>query len=255
MNATVYTQNYFLTAGECNAEGRMPLNLLIARLIEVATEHANSLGIGYAALIKLNLAWVLSRVSVEITRMPGINESYSLTTWIESTNRLFSERCFEITDDQSNILAMARTTWAAIDIASRKPSNPGAFGEVMFPSDPKACPVSPAPRLRDLPENAETEDYTFRYCDLDFNRHVNTVRYIDLILNHWGLEWFDSYDISRFDITFAHECHFGDTIQLRVSTDDRPLSQCELVLDGVRKVGAIIVWRPKRQQTRKQLTN
>lgn len=246
MNESQYTKSYFLTAGECNAEGRMPLNLLIARLIEVATEHANSLGIGYAALIKLNLAWVLSRVSVEIVRMPGINETYSLTTWIESTNRLFSERCFEITDSEGNILALSRTTWAAIDITSRRPSNPGAFGDIMFPSDPKPCPVSPAPRLRDLPEDTETESYTFRYCDLDFNRHVNTVRYVDLILNHWQLDWFDRYDISRFDITFVQECHFGDTISLRVSTDPAPRSLCEIVLDGARKVGAIISWKQKQ---------
>ena len=46
----LFVSDYFLTPGECNPEQRMPLTLLINRLIEVATLHANELGIGYAYL-------------------------------------------------------------------------------------------------------------------------------------------------------------------------------------------------------------
>ena len=43
-NPKIYSKEYFLTAGECDAEGRMPLTLLTSRIIESATCHANSLG-------------------------------------------------------------------------------------------------------------------------------------------------------------------------------------------------------------------
>ena len=49
---SIFEQTYFLTPAECNPEGRMPITLLINRLIEVATLHANELGIGYATLVK-----------------------------------------------------------------------------------------------------------------------------------------------------------------------------------------------------------
>ena len=88
----VFSKDYFLTAGESNAEGRMPLTLVAERVIEVATEHANSLGIGYANLIKSNIGWVLSRMSIEMVRYPVINDSYTMETWIESYNRMFSNR-------------------------------------------------------------------------------------------------------------------------------------------------------------------
>ena len=48
---TEYNHAYILTAGESDASGRMPLTLITERVIEVSTEHANALGIGYAALI------------------------------------------------------------------------------------------------------------------------------------------------------------------------------------------------------------
>ena len=244
-NPQIFSQTFFLTAGECNAEGRIPLTLLISRIIEVATNHANSLGIGYATLVKIDLAWVLSRVSVEIASLPGINDTYVLNTWIESTNRLFSERCFTITDSEGRIYVHARTTWAAISISTRRAANPGQLGAVMFPAEPPHCPVATAKRTPALPDTAESGEYTFRYCDIDFNRHVNTVRYIGLILDRWTLDWYDRNEIGRFDIAFHHECHFGETVELRTFTDDDRLSACELLLNGNHMVSANIYWREK----------
>ncbi|MDE6367628.1 MAG: hypothetical protein K2K94_00130, partial [Muribaculaceae bacterium] len=238
----IFSERYFLTAGECDAEGRMPLTLLVARIIETATNHANSLGIGYARLIEMDLAWVLSRVSIEIENLPGINDTYVMNTWIESTNRLFSERCFSITDSEGKVYASARTTWAAICITTRQAANPGVLGDVMFPSNPPVCEVKAAKKTQPLPDYAECSNYTFRYCDVDFNRHVNTVRYVELLLNHWGLDWYDTHKIARFDIAFHHECHFGETVAVRVVTDDSLVSACELALGDKRMVSSNIVW-------------
>ncbi len=98
-------QRYFLTPAECNPQGRMPLTLLINRLIEIATLHANEIGIGYASLVGYRQTWVLSRVAVEMTRYPEVNDHYEIATWICSVNRLFSERDFCIYDSEGGVSA------------------------------------------------------------------------------------------------------------------------------------------------------
>lgn len=89
-----WEMEWFLTPAECNSQGRMPLTLLINRLIEIATLHANAIGIGYADIVGRHHTWVLSRVAVEMRRYPGVNDTYRICTWICSVNRLFSERDF-----------------------------------------------------------------------------------------------------------------------------------------------------------------
>ncbi len=42
----VLTQSFFISAGDCNAEKELSLTLLTAKLIDIATKHANMLGIG-----------------------------------------------------------------------------------------------------------------------------------------------------------------------------------------------------------------
>ena len=43
----------------------------------------------------------------------------------------------------------------------------------------------------------KTTDYTFKYTDCDVNRHVNTVKYLDLLLNQFNLEKYDQNFVKR----------------------------------------------------------
>ncbi len=244
---TEYSHTYQLTAGESDAEGRMPLTLITERVIEVATEHANALGIGYDALIKKNIGWVLSRLSIEMRRYPRINDRYTLTTWIESYNRHFSERNFAMTDSAGNVLGHMRTVWTAMDYESRSVADLTSLEQIPFPIADVPCPIAKAPRLPRLSEDAECGSYRFKYRDLDFNRHVNTVRYLDLILNHWPLEHHDEMVATRFDIIFHRECHYGQEVSIRVAegNDKCPGSICEIVRpDGVCAVASRLFWQP-----------
>ena len=64
-------------------------------------------------------------------------------------------------------------------------------------------------RIKDIKRLKEYR-YTFRYSDIDFNRHVNTLRYICVILNMFPLEFYDSHFIGRFEITFMKETYIDE---------------------------------------------
>ena len=241
------TNHYMLTAGESNAQGRMPLTLLVERIIEVATDHANALDIGYATLIKQNIGWVLSRLSVEMNYMPAINEHYSFKTWIENYNRHFSERNFVICGKNGMVHGYARTIWVAMDFATRTAADLTKLERESFPTADLPCPIEKTPRLPALPDSADGVNYCFKYCDLDFNRHVNTVRYVELLMNQWSLDHFDRYYPGRFDISFHHECYFGEEVKVRHVDNDSSI--CEIVRpDGTKAIGARFIWKPYESQ-------
>lgn len=240
---TEHSRSYFLSAGESNAEGLMPLTLMVERLIEISTEHANSLGIGYAELIKKNIGWVLSRVSLEMYRYPRINETYVLTTWIESYNRFFSERNIAVTAPGGEVLGYARTVWVAMDFEKRTLANLTQLDRRCFPVADLPCPIDRTPTLAPAGEGATAVPYTFKYCDLDFNRHVNTVRYIELLLNQKSLEHYDAFVARRFDIHFHHECRYGQTVELRVESADGSDTFDIVTPDGKHAIVARIKWK------------
>lgn len=235
-----------LTAGESNAGSVMPVTLMTQRVIETATDHANILGIGYATLAPRGMAWVLLRVSIAMKRWPGINEHYSLTTWIEDWNRLYSDRCFEVRDGDGNVIGHVRTLWAAIDVDKRTPVDLSVLDAERFTNTDTSL-VCPVPRQRKMLPVADGEiaaDYTFAYCDIDFNGHVNSTRYIEHILNLWSPEFFAGHPIASFEIAYLHECHYGEQahISAALTAGSTPVAAIDVVCEGRRAVSARIAF-------------
>ena len=240
----IFERTYFLTPAECNPQGRMPITLLINRLIEVATLHANELGIGYAYLNPRHETWVLSRVGVEMTVYPGVNDHYTVRTWVVSINRLFSERDFEIINGAGETIGSARTIWAVLNTDTRAAADLSHMKWIsgLYPED-KECRCPALTRLRQL-DVYEAIPYSFTYCDLDVNRHVNSSRYIELLLNCWGLDFHDHNRLTRFEINYIHEAYFDELVEVRLSTDGA-LTRAELVHADHTLCRALLTFSPR----------
>lgn len=222
----IYQESFFLSAGETDAEGRLALPVLVNKIIDIATAHANILGIGNPAMEDKNCGWVLSRLSVEAISLPRANTRYSLATWVESWNRHFSVRSFRLSDDKGETLAYARTIWMVLDMKSR--TNYG-LSHLHLPEEmilgEKVPMQLQAKHVRILPYGEKAPDaltascpevrWKFYYCDLDFYRHVNTVSYVRMILNQFSLKDMDTMRVRRFELSFMHEARAEEWMQLR----------------------------------------
>ena len=243
MNMSIYeySQTFLVSANEANPEGELGVHILVSNLIEVATRAALSIGIGNPVMEHLHAGWVLSRLTVEMDSYPKVNTQYTISTWVESWNRHFSVRDFEIMDGEGNTVGYARSIWMVLNTETHE-----NFGLSHLSLPPEAitkrdCPIqrqekhieiyrhdaSDAPASA-LIANTEEREYTFRYNDIDFYRHVNTVRYVSLLLNSYSLEEFDRSFLNRLELSFLHEGNFGETVEIRRYNHDKSLSSFSL---------------------------
>lgn len=237
----VFSRQFYLLPGECNSEQEMPLWLLVNRIIEVATLHADSLGIGYRRLSRDNHAWVLSRMAIEIERYPKAGENYTLATWIESFNRHFSERNIEILDGDGTAIGYARTIWSVIDTNARTSCDISALASMAGNIAEKGCPIERQSKIKAV-ERLHESRHTFRYSDIDFNRHVNTMRYIEMMLDMLPVELLTLDAPLRLDIHFLHECRFGQTLRIGCEERERAALFEISADDGVAAVRAGVEW-------------
>lgn len=208
----------------------MSLPLLVSKLIDIATAHANSLGIGNPSMSDINAGWVLSRLTIEMQSYPKVDSNYTISTWVESTNRHFSQRAFKIASESGEVYGYARSIWMVMDTVNH--TNVG-LSHLNFPAEIIDGTIPPIEtQARHIPIVASAEDgvqsraylvastapfdYKFEYCDLDFYRHVNTVRYVNLLLNRFTLEEHDATFVERLELSFLHEATYGmETCVLR----------------------------------------
>lgn len=194
--------------------GKLAWHELGNRILAAAGKHADSHGFGMKQLLPQNLAWVLSRMIVEVHDMPKVNEQYYIETWIHSIYRTFTDRCFAITRSDNSVLGYAYTTWALINTETRMPVNleniPGG-GFANFVDAEKKCDVAPFSRIR--VKDCEPERViTAYYNDIDINQHVNSIRYIEHILDLFSIEEFSQKSIAGVEIAYHGEVHYGDRL-------------------------------------------
>lgn len=215
----IYTEKFFLSAGEANAEGEMSMPLLVAKCIDIATAHANSLHFGNPDMAEHHAGWVLSRIALQVEAYPKANEQYGISTWVERWTRRFSVRCFMLTDSKGNALGFARSVWMILSTDTRE-----SVPLSIFDFDPELavadkCPPIDSAKHREIKEPASAH-YTFQYCDLDFYRHVNTVRYVALLLNQFSLDCMDQTKVTRLEMSFMQEGHYGEEVAVHRHDED-----------------------------------
>lgn len=212
-----YTHHYRLIAAQCNAQRELAPAKLLQLLIEVATEHADLLGVGFRQLAADGNLWVLSRIAFEMKRYPTVLEEFSITTWVEGYNRHFSERNFELRGSDGEVIGYARSIWVAINVNTRRPANLDGFDFLADVVSDRPCPIDRQGKLRPIDPPQTVQPYRFEVSDIDVNRHVTSSRYAELIIDRQDLATYDSRYISRFEIEYRHEAHYGDEVEIRSS--------------------------------------
>ena len=171
--------------------GRLTMGVLGNHLLNCAGFHATERGFGIATLNESNYTWVLSRLALELEEMPLQYESFSVQTWIENVYRLFTDRNFAILNKDGKPIGYARSIWAMISMDTRKPADLLSLhnGSIVDYICQKECPIEKPGRIKVNQKELAGEVVT-KYSDIDINGHVNSIRYIEHILDLFPLEIF-----------------------------------------------------------------
>lgn len=219
---------------------RIRLNALGDYLLYSANLNATENGFGLEALQSKGLAWVLSRLEVCFTERLTTNETFIVETWVETIQRVATERKFLIYDAKETIIGFASSHWAVIDINNRRlvDINEADRMAPFIVRDHK--PIPPARKIH-TKETFPLLSHTVAYSDLDINQHASSMKYLQWILDATARQANALTGFYGFSMNFAKECRFGETVQLRADTsgtyfevqNEENKTCCRIVLLGI----------------------
>ena len=183
--------------------GRIFLGILGNHLLNAAGNHSQKRGWGMGALNETHHTWVLSRLSIEMTEMPRQYEHVEIRTWVESVSLYDGDILNYVVTPEENM-----------------------------------CPIEGHGRFRfrnpELVRIVETY-----YSDVDINGHINSIKYIEHILDLFPKQRFEQQDIRRFEIAYKSEAYMGDRLYFYIQATE-PDSQDSVDIE-VRKDGVDVV--------------
>lgn len=204
MNKNIDRFTFYAEAFLADSKGRMRPSNICSSMLNFAYRHADTRGFGATS----SLGWVIARMGVHIDRVPLEKEKLYIDTWIRNLYHGFTDRCVRMTDEAGNEIVSMITTFAMIDLKTRSAVDlNGDIGVAM-----NGCLVPEEPlALRRIPSINRTpvEEVTFKhrplYSDIDINGHMNSIRYLDHILDALPIEFLNNNDITDIVVAYMHE--------------------------------------------------
>lgn len=233
--------NYYIEAFDVDFNKRLRISALGRYLIDAAGKHADKLGFGIDYLFSKQMSWVLNRLKFEIYKYPVYKQTIKIETWVHSVEGIFSERKFLIRNESDGILAEASSSWVVINLATRRPVfiNEVITNNEMIYQHPLSKIIAPEKLKPNVTENDFSETITVNYSDIDINKHLYSLRYIDLALNQFEPEFFQAHVLKSLDINYSSELKWKEKINIYEQLTDK-VSIIEFKKENDKKSSAII---------------
>ena len=212
----------------CDFSQRLFMGHLGNHMLNAADFHSSARGFGMKYLLTINRSWVLSRLAIEMDEMPQMYTKFNVETWVESAMRYFTSRNFRVVDTDGKVYGYGRSIWAMIDTESRQPTDiflidNGAINNWIV--NDKECPIDKGGRVKMSDEAQLVRTIDTYYNDVDINGHINSVKYIEHVLDLWDINWYKEHSIKRFEIAYVAEAHQGDQLSF-YQEQQSPLDYC-----------------------------
>lgn len=216
MIGSIARYEYVIDAYLTDFRGQATLPMIGGFMLQAATKHAEERGFGYSYMTAEKRVWVLSRMAIELFEYPKNDTVFVVKTWVADVNRLFTERYFSFENGDGKEIGFAKSLWASIDLETRRPTNVLDLKSMVdYIDKEKECPIEDLKKIPLLKESGEkVVSFEVKYSDVDINKHLNSMKYIEHFVDIFDIEMFRERDICRLDINYISEGKYGTTLDI-----------------------------------------
>lgn len=199
----------------CDFSNHLFMGHLGNHMLNAADFHSNDRGYGMNYLNTVNKTWVLSRLAIEMEEMPKAYDKFFVETWVDSALKSFTSRNFKVIGETGHVYGYGKSVWAMIDLDTRQPADilavrGGLITEYI--ETEYSCPIEKSSRVKMSADATPIRSIDTYYNDVDINGHINSVKYIEHVLDLWDVAWYKQHRIKRFEIAYVAESHQGDKL-------------------------------------------
>lgn len=221
MMENTLTKEVYIVPSQCDSTSRLGIPNTFALLMDIATEHADLLGIGPAYLMREDRFWLTVRARAVFHRRPALTERVTLSTWPEVPEK---HRCLRdytlkageelLIEGKSEWVILDRKTGRLLNVASVYPQGLELREDVVLPDRPE--------RISEDFSDAETLGvYIVRSTDIDLGGHMNNAAYISAFASLFSTDEWNSMSIREIDAVYRAQCFEKEELTaLRVRKED-----------------------------------
>ena len=216
---SILEQEYEINFLLCYPNGFLKYTELCNLLQITAGNHADLGGISYLDMQAHHQAWVMSRMRLEVEKLPKWGDKVVVKTWIKTLENSRSIRSMEMYLNNEKIVG-CESYWAVINTKTRRPDNlelPHNHFEKFNINATNQDTIK-----IEIDENAqEIGVRKVVLSDLDIVNHVNNVKYMEWCFDFENPKRLLKQELKAMDFNFMRELNLGDEAIIKEIKSDK----------------------------------
>jgi acyl-ACP thioesterase len=205
---------------------------IVTLLQEAAADHCLSIDYGLYDLYDQNIGWVLLAGYLQMERYPLYKEKITIKTWISKYSTIKGERENIISDEAGNIIGKGKGLWLFFDIKRRRPVR--VYDDIInkwkvYPEESIVCDITK--KIEPIDSAEHKKSFLVHRYDLDSNKHVNNLRYLQWLLETIPDELIDNYFLHSIDGRYINEAQYGHIVESFSENEDNSLCFRHTIID------------------------
>lgn len=209
-----FSQDLYIAPGCADAGGRLGYHDVFRLFMDVASIHAEQLGVGFEKMAERELFWLTAKTQVNFYERPAMNDMVTLSTWPEAPERVRANRSYEMQKNGKTVIT-GKTEWAVINTrTNRLAPMSNVFAEDMAFDIPTACPQAFDRIPDDYNEDEAYYEYIVRSIDIDVGGHMNNAAYVRAAIGSLSNAEIERLSPKRMCVIYKSPCFEGDKLRL-----------------------------------------
>lgn len=218
---SIYQENFTVKLKNVDNNLILTSTGLLEMLESIAGDHSDSLGFGFNNISINGATWILLNWKVKILKKATYKDKLTIQTWSRKISKCFAYRDFRVLDSNNNIVAIASSKWAYMNINNLRPLRITDEMIDLYQSDPTSVFENAEFARITEPENYSNEfDYTVLRRDIDINNHLHNTYYLSLAMQTLPKEVYEANDLNMFEISYKKEIKLDTNLKILYSLEN-----------------------------------
>ena len=208
----IIEHNDVVNISKVNSKGLITNKGMLELLENTACLHSDKTGYGILDIPKTHLSWVQLNWNVKVLRRLVYGEHVTIRTWARTSTKVSTLRDFEVLDKDNNVVCIATTRWTLTNIDTLSITKiTDDIIEKYEPVDKTLFPDFVFKKLSEPSTHTNEYIYTTQRRDIDVNKHMHNLNYLDLAFETLPDEVYLNNDFfNNIEIMYKTAIRLGD---------------------------------------------
>ncbi|MGQ8335827.1 acyl-[acyl-carrier-protein] thioesterase [Sunxiuqinia sp. A32] len=206
-----YIETLQVKSYHTNQFAKASVPMLFNFMLEAAWAHAQVMDWGYDQLKSSNLFWVLSRMYVEFEKYPSWQDEIVLNTWSAGTDGMYAYRDFILETKTGELILKASTSWLILEHDTKKIFLLRNYRDT-FPKLESNDACRNPKRIKPIAHPNSMSFVPVQFSELDVNMHFNSVKYLERVINDFGIEFLNNNELASIEVNYLKEGMANDSL-------------------------------------------